>query len=77
MQYIKMYCTMQYINLNCTMQYIYKYTFLFSVCLSVRLCPINVITTEPFGPNFCVGPRMTPRKVYGCSELGVKSFRII
>ena len=35
----------------------------------VRLYPINVKTAEPIGPTFCVGPHMTPGKVYGCSEL--------
>ena len=40
------------------------------VCQSVCLYPINVKTTKPIGPKFCLGPRMTPGKVFGCSELG-------
>ena len=46
---------------------IYVYTLLvcMSVCLSVRLCPINVKTAEPIGPKFFVGPRVTEGKVYG------------
>ena len=40
------------------------------ICLSV--CPFvskNVEMAEPIGPKFCVGPCMTPGKVYGCSIL--------
>ena len=36
-------------------------------CLSVSsvcLYPINVKTAEPIGPKFCVGPHVTPGKVY-------------
>ena len=35
-----------------------------SVCLSVRLYPLNVKTAEPIGPKFCVGHNVTPGKVY-------------
>ena len=42
---------------------IYIYTLL--VCLFVCSYPINVKTAEPIGPKFCVGPYMTPGKVYG------------
>ena len=44
-------------------QSIYKFSL--SVCLFVCLYPINVKTAEPIGPNFVVGPRVTPGKVYG------------
>jgi len=37
-------------------------------CLSVRLYPINVKTAEPIGPKFCVGPHVTPGKVYEWSK---------
>ena len=30
--------------------------------------PKNVKMAEPIGPNFFVGPRVTPRKVYGLSN---------
>ncbi len=35
------------------------------VCLYVCLCPINVKTSEPIRPKFCVGSRVIPGKVYG------------
>ena len=38
------------------------------VWVSVCLYPINVKTAEPIEPKFCVGPHMTPEKVYGYSE---------
>ena len=42
---------------------------IYKLCLSVRsfvcLYPINVKTAKPIGPKFCVGPHMTPGKVYG------------
>ena len=41
---------------------------LFFVCL----CQTNVKTAEPIGPKFCVGPHMTPGKVYKTSRLGKK-----
>ena len=51
----------------------YTYTLLvylsLSVFLSVCMYLINVITPEPIGPKFCVGPRMTPGKVKGCLKL--------
>ena len=34
------------------------------VCLFVCLYPLNVKTAEPIGPKFCVGPHVTPGKVY-------------
>ena len=40
-----------------------------SVCLFVCLYPINVKMAEMIGPNFFVGPHMTPGNVYGCSKL--------
>ena len=46
--------------------------------LSVRLHPINVKTDESNECKLCVGPHMTPGKVYGCSEFQKvvsKSFR--
>ena len=46
---------------------LYIYTFL--VCLSNCLCPINVKTVKLIGTKFCVGPHMTPGKVYGWSKL--------
>ena len=44
------------------------YILCLSVCLIVRLYPINVKTAEPIGPKFCAGPHMsmTPGNVYGC-----------
>ena len=41
----------------------------FGVCLYVRLYPIDVQMAKPICPNFCVGPHMTPGKVYGCLKL--------
>ena len=35
----------------------------------VCLCPINVITVDPIGPKFCLGPYMTSGKVYAGLEL--------
>ena len=40
--------------------YIYKNL----ACLGVCLYSINVKTTEPIGPKFCVGHYVTPGKVY-------------
>ena len=48
---------------------LYIYTFL--VCLSNCLCPINVKTVKLIGTKFCVGPHMTPGKVYGWSKLKI------
>ena len=48
--------------------YISIYILCFSECLSVCLYPINVKTAEPIGPKFCVGPHVTPGKVYGWSN---------
>ena len=39
------------------------------VCLSIRLYPINLKTAEPIWSKFCVGPHMTPGKVYETSKL--------
>ena len=46
------------------------YIHCLSVCfrLFVRLYAINVKTAEPIGSEFCVGPHMTPGKVYGFSK---------
>ena len=44
------------------------YILCLSVCLFVCLYPINVKTTEPIGPKFCVGPHVTPGKVYEWSK---------
>ena len=41
---------------------IYKFS------LSVCLYPINIKTAEPIGPKFCVGPLVTPGKVYKCAK---------
>jgi len=40
-----------------------------AVCLFVCLYPINVKTNGLIRSKFCVGPHMTPQKVYGCSKL--------
>ena len=45
------------------------YILCLAVCLFVCLYPINVKTNELIRSKFCVGPHMTPRKVYGCSIL--------
>jgi hypothetical protein len=37
--------------------------------MSVCLYPINVKTAGPIGPNFCVGPHLTPGRVYGITIL--------
>ena len=37
-------------------------------CLFVCLYPKNIKTAEPIGPNFFVGSRVTPGKVYGWSN---------
>ena len=37
--------------------------------LLVCLYPKNVKTAELIGRKFCVGPHMTPGKVYGCLKL--------
>ena len=37
-------------------------------CLFVSLYLINVKTAKPTGTKFCVGPHMTPRKVYRWSK---------
>ena len=39
------------------------------IYLLVCSYPINVKTSEPIGPKFCVGPYMNPGKVYGWSKL--------
>ncbi len=33
---------------------------MYYACLSVRPFAINVKTTQPIGPKFCVGPQMSP-----------------
>ncbi len=50
--------------------YFYIYTLLvcLSVCLFIRLYPMNIKTVEPIQPKFCAGPYMTPGKVYECSK---------
>ena len=45
------------------------YILCLAVCLFVCLYPINVKTNELIRSKFCVGPHMTPQKVYGCSKL--------
>ena len=42
------------------------YLYIYFACLSVCpfTYPINVKTAKPIGPKFCVGPHMTPGKVY-------------
>ena len=49
-----------YINLACL-----------SVCLGVCLYPINVKTAEPIRPKFCVGPHVSPGKVYEWSKFQI------
>ena len=51
--------------------------YIYFVCLSVCLYPINVKTAEPIGPNFGVGPHVTPKeglRMIKISKLGVKKF---
>ena len=43
---------------------IYIYFACLFVCLAVCLYPMNVKTAELIGPKFCVGPYVTPGKVY-------------
>ncbi len=45
-----------------------------SIFVRVLIClfPINVKTAEPIGPKFCVGPHITPGKVYWPSKLNKK-----
>ena len=35
-----------------------------TLCLLFVCMSVNVKTTEPIGPKFCVGLHMAPRKVY-------------
>ena len=51
------------------------YKFGLSVCLFVCLYPINVKTTEPIGPKFCVGHHVTPGKVYEWSKFKKNVFK--
>ena len=46
-----------------------SHLYIYFAWLSVCLYPINVKTNELIRSKFCVGPHMTPRKVYGCSIL--------
>ena len=48
---------------------IFQHLYIYYACLSVYLFPIKVKTAEPIGPKFCVGPCVTPGKIYGCSDL--------
>ena len=63
---MKMYLTVSYpvLNLDLTLrsQYIsiYIYFACLSFCLSVKMYPIKGKRAEPIGPNFLVGPRVTP-----------------
>ena len=52
----------------CDSKLTFSYLNLYTVCLGVCLYPINVKTAEPIRPNFVVGPRVTPGKVYGLSN---------
>ena len=49
-------------NVQCSVLQCTTYLF---VCLYTKI----VITAEPIGPKFCVGPHMTPGKVYESSKL--------
>ena len=49
-------------------QYSYSVSIYIYTCLSVCLYPINVKTAEPIGTKFCVGPHMTPGKVFVWSK---------
>ena len=51
--------------------------YIMLVCLSIRLYLTNVKTAEPIRPKFCVGPYMTPVKVFGTSKLEEKKSRKI
>ena len=44
------------------------YILCLSVCLFVRLEPMNVKTAEPIGPKFCVGPHVASGNVYEWSR---------
>ena len=48
--------------------YLYLFILYILVCNGVCLYPVNVKTYQPTGTKFCVGPRMTPGKVYECLE---------
>ena len=55
--------TLNYLLLQVTtITSIHKFSL--SGCLFVCFYPINVKTAEPIKPKFCVGPHVTPKKVY-------------
>ena len=49
--------------------FFYTFTFIYILCLSVRLYAINTKTAESIGPKIFEATHMIPRKVYGCSKL--------
>jgi len=52
----------QYKNILPTFAHLYINLACLSVCLYPN--PIKVKAAEPIGPKFCVGPHVTPGKVY-------------
>ena len=62
---IQLYCPVRLPIVKST-QHVICNTYI--LCLYVRLFPINVETAEPIGPNFFVGPHLTPGKVYEWSN---------
>ena len=51
------------------------YILCLSVWVSVCLYPINVKTAEPIGPNLCVVPHTTPRKISKFQKLASNKIR--
>ena len=45
--------------------------------LNPTLIPFIRYSAEPIGPIFCVGPHMTPGKVYGSSKYEKNSWKIV
>jgi len=61
-----MYC--KYITLSFFLMFQFQLMSTMLLYRSVCLYPINVKTAEPIGPKFCVGPHVTPGKVYEWSN---------
>ena len=65
-----LYCIFYTLFSNFLSRYLHiQYLYIKLACLSVRLYPTNVITAEPIGLKFCLGPHGTPGKVYEWSKI--------
>ena len=54
------------------MYYVTPTLSIYKFSLSVCLYPINVKTSKPIRPKFCMGPHVTPGKIYELSKLKEK-----